>query len=80
MEIRRPSVSADLRVSFAASFAERRIAYAKLGKHVRIDSADLDAFVAAGRVEPRPTGPLQNVGGLPVPQIRRLAARVRAQP
>jgi len=24
--------------------AERRIAYAKLGKHVRIDSADLDAF------------------------------------
>ena len=32
--------------------AERRIAFAKLGKHVRIDSADLDAFVAAGRVAP----------------------------
>jgi len=32
--------------------AERRIAFAKLGKHVRIDSADLDAFVAAGRVMP----------------------------
>jgi excisionase family DNA binding protein len=31
--------------------AERRIAYTKLGKHVRIDSADLDAFVAAGRIE-----------------------------
>ncbi len=30
--------------------AERRIAFAKLGKHVRIDSADLDAFAAAGRV------------------------------
>jgi excisionase family DNA binding protein len=30
---------------------ERRVAYTKLGKHVRIDSADLDAFVAAGRVE-----------------------------
>ena len=32
--------------------AERRIAFAKLGKHVRIDSADLDAFAAAGRVMP----------------------------
>lgn len=30
--------------------AERRITFAKIGKHVRIDSADLDAFVAAGRV------------------------------
>jgi hypothetical protein len=29
----------------------RRIAYTKLGKHVRVDSADLDAFVAAGRIE-----------------------------
>ena len=32
--------------------AERRIAFAKLGKHVRIDSADFNAFVAAGRVAP----------------------------
>lgn len=32
--------------------AERRIAFAKLGKHVRIESAALDAFVAAGRVVP----------------------------
>lgn len=32
--------------------AERRIAFAKHGKHVRLDSADLDAFVAAGRVAP----------------------------
>ncbi len=32
--------------------AERRIAFAKLGKHVRIDSVDLDEFVAAGRVAP----------------------------
>ncbi len=30
---------------------ERRIAYTKLGRHVRIDSDDLDAFVSAGRVE-----------------------------
>jgi excisionase family DNA binding protein len=33
--------------------AERRIAYAKLGRHVRIAARDLDAFVASGRVEPR---------------------------
>jgi excisionase family DNA binding protein len=31
--------------------AERRIAYTKLGRHVRIDPADLEAFIAAGRVE-----------------------------
>jgi excisionase family DNA binding protein len=31
--------------------AERRIAYAKLGRHIRIAPADLDAFVAGGRVE-----------------------------
>ncbi|HEX5404922.1 MAG TPA: helix-turn-helix domain-containing protein [Pseudonocardiaceae bacterium] len=32
--------------------AERRIAFHKLGAHVRLAVADLDAFVAAGRVEP----------------------------
>jgi excisionase family DNA binding protein len=31
--------------------AERRIAYVKLGRHVRITAADLDAFIRAGRVE-----------------------------
>jgi excisionase family DNA binding protein len=31
--------------------AERRIAYTKLGRHVRIDPADREAFIAAGRVE-----------------------------
>jgi excisionase family DNA binding protein len=35
---------------------ERRIAYVKLGRHVRIAAGDLDAFVQAGRVD---------VGGLP---------------
>ena len=34
--------------------AERRIAYTKLGRHVRIATSDLDAFVAAGRVDARP--------------------------
>ena len=33
--------------------AERRIAYTKLGRHVRIATRDLDAFVASGRVESR---------------------------
>jgi excisionase family DNA binding protein len=33
--------------------AERRITYTKLGRHVRIATRDLDAFVASGRVEPR---------------------------
>jgi excisionase family DNA binding protein len=31
--------------------AERRIAFVKVGRHVRIDPADLEAFIAAGRVE-----------------------------
>jgi excisionase family DNA binding protein len=30
---------------------ERRIAYTKLGRHVRITTGDLDAFIQAGRVE-----------------------------
>jgi excisionase family DNA binding protein len=30
---------------------ERRIAYVKLGRHVRIPATDLDAFITAGRVE-----------------------------
>ena len=32
--------------------AERRIAFHKLGTHVRLAVIDLDAFIAAGRVEP----------------------------
>jgi excisionase family DNA binding protein len=31
--------------------AERRIAYVKLGRHVRIAAADLEAFIVSGRVE-----------------------------
>jgi excisionase family DNA binding protein len=30
---------------------ERRIAYVKLGRHVRIAARDLDAFIRTGRVE-----------------------------
>lgn len=32
--------------------AERRIAFHKVGSHVRLNVADLDEFVFAGRVEP----------------------------
>lgn len=32
--------------------AERRIAFTKIGRHVRLDTVDIEAFVAAGRVEP----------------------------
>jgi excisionase family DNA binding protein len=31
--------------------AERRIAFVRVGRHVRIDPADLEAFIVAGRVE-----------------------------
>jgi excisionase family DNA binding protein len=30
---------------------ERRIPFIKLGRHVRIAASDLEAFVAAGRIE-----------------------------
>jgi excisionase family DNA binding protein len=30
---------------------ERRIAYVKLGRHVRIAACDLDTFIAASRVD-----------------------------
>jgi excisionase family DNA binding protein len=33
---------------------ERRIAYTKLGRHVRIATSDLDAFITAGRIEAGP--------------------------
>jgi excisionase family DNA binding protein len=32
--------------------AERRIAFVRLGRHVRIAEEDLEAFVTEGRVEP----------------------------
>jgi excisionase family DNA binding protein len=35
--------------------ADRRIAFHKLGSHVRIAAADLDSFLLAGRVEPMTT-------------------------
>jgi excisionase family DNA binding protein len=34
--------------------AERRIPYVKLGRHVRLQRSDLDAFIASGRVCERP--------------------------
>lgn len=32
---------------------ERRIAFHKIGRHVRLHQVDLEAYVNAGRVEPR---------------------------
>jgi excisionase family DNA binding protein len=32
--------------------AERRIRFYKIGRYVRIDDGDLDAFIEAGRVDP----------------------------
>ncbi len=32
--------------------AERRIAIVKIGKHIRIDSTDLDNYITASRQEP----------------------------
>jgi excisionase family DNA binding protein len=32
--------------------AERRIAFVRLGRHVRLAEDDVDAFIEAGRVEP----------------------------
>jgi excisionase family DNA binding protein len=33
--------------------AERRIAYVKVGRHVRLDPTDVEAFIAASRVKIR---------------------------
>ena len=41
--------------------AERRIAFTRLGRHVRIPADVLDDFVAAGLVEPSP--PIPNPRG-----------------
>jgi excisionase family DNA binding protein len=35
--------------------AERRIAYVKIGRHVRITEADIAAFIEAGRITPMDT-------------------------
>ena len=32
--------------------AERRIRFYKVGRYVRLDRQDLDAFIASGRIEP----------------------------
>ena len=41
---------------------ERRIAFVKVGRHVRIATTDLDAYIRAGRVE---------VGAIPLLARRR---------
>jgi excisionase family DNA binding protein len=52
--------------------AERRIAYVKVGRHVRLDPTDVEAFIAASRVEIRPS----SVAALP---HRRRSSRRASQ-
>ena len=47
--------------------AERRIAYVKVGRHVRLDPIDVEGFIAASRVEVRPS----SVAALPHRRSRR---------
>jgi excisionase family DNA binding protein len=35
--------------------AERRIAFNKVGRHVRFNASDVERFIEAGRVEPWPS-------------------------
>jgi excisionase family DNA binding protein len=42
--------------------AERRIPFTKLGRHVRLDTADIEAFITAGRVEALSAGSQKPVG------------------
>lgn len=48
--------------------AEQRIAFTRLGRHIRIEADVLDAYIAAGRVEPR------------IPDPRRTARPNAARP
>jgi excisionase family DNA binding protein len=40
--------------------AERRIRFYKVGRYVRIDPHDLEAFIASGRIEPSVSARLQS--------------------
>ena len=37
--------------------SDRRIRYYKVGRYVRLDAGDLDAFIAAGRIDPDDRSP-----------------------
>ena len=55
--------------------AERRIAYVKVGRHVRLDPTDVEAFITASRIEVRPS----SVAALPRrrPRSRRASSAHR---
>jgi excisionase family DNA binding protein len=55
--------------------AERRIAYVKVGRHVRLDPGDVEAFIVASRIEVRAS----SVAALPRrgPTTRRAASPAR---
>ena len=58
--------------------AERRIAYVKIGRHVRLDPTDVEAFIAASRVEVRPSSvaalPRQRPGSRRASSLRRMVS------
>ena len=56
--------------------AERRIAYVKVGRHVRLDPTDVEAFIAASRVEVRPHQWPRSPADAPVvlPRARRMVS------
>jgi excisionase family DNA binding protein len=55
--------------------AERRIAYVKVGRHVRLDPGEVEAFIVASRVETLSTWPASTgdwpTGLAPGPNRRR---------
>jgi excisionase family DNA binding protein len=59
--------------------AERRIAYVKLGRYVRLDPADVEALIAASRVQVRPSLvaalPARFLGSSPEGELRCHGAR-----
>ncbi|HUZ23738.1 MAG TPA: helix-turn-helix domain-containing protein, partial [Streptosporangiaceae bacterium] len=46
------TVTPDFDESLRRLIAERRIAYVKIGRHVRIAESDIAAFIEAGRIAP----------------------------
>lgn len=48
--------------------AEKRIEYTKIGKHVRIPDVVLDAYIAAGRVDPTADAPRPGPASSAAPQ------------
>ena len=83
--VRRPPLSIEEAAGFLGvtvrwmrrAVRDRRLAYYKVGHYLRFRVEDLEAFMAAGRVEPRPV--VQSLPGLgppiPIRPVRRSTGR-----